>query len=375
MKKTLFTMAVLCAITASARVYNDEYAQVLRYQFENRSAASVKGDNDVFAPDNDAKWRDGNIEVEKVSFVSETDETTHIGFLLDNTDYNDSQHFYAVKMFNGKPRVMNRKGVTVKHETVGPWDLLVFRNSAGAVIDMAIATSDKEREMNEMIDMNALFDGIYVSAKGDTAVFGAELNDKRDHFTVCPGVYQVMTYTDGLPECKPDENYIAFAENRMKVVEMPSISKKYDEQAQCIRYYADGKEISKKEYEFIESRPCGYGGHGSLMGPIVWKVKRTATGLHVELTQPYDANQDWRYSPFSDEKFDLTWVRSVYPGYKGRWAVASVRPLTRNMLRQFDKATLRAMVKGINARHTRDKKFSAIEKLNKSLINTMIAEK
>ena len=77
----------------------------------------------------------------------------------------------------------------------------------------------------------------------------------------------------------------------------------------------------------------------------------------------------------SDEKFDLTWVRSVYPGYKGRWAVASVRPLTRNMLRQFDKATLRAMVKGINARHTRDKKFSAIEKLNKSLINTMIAEK
>ena len=55
--------------------------------------------------------------------------------------------------------------------------------------------------------------------------------------------------------------------------------------------------------------------------------------------------------------------------------MASVRPLTRGMLQGLSKTTLRAIVKGIDARHTRNKTYSAIEKLNKSLINTILTQK
>ena len=53
---------------------------------------------------------------------------------------------------------------------------------------------------------------------------------------------------------------------------------------------------------------------------------------------------------------------------KDRWAVLSMRPVTRGMLAYCDKATMQEMLKYLNAR----KAPTDIEKLNKSLINTIL---
>ena len=100
----------------------------------------------------------------------------------------------------------------------------------------------------------------------------------------------------------------------------------------------------------------------------MWKVKPQGNDLAVELTQPFDESLDAFYSNFRDEKFTLKWVRSPYKGMKDRWAVLSMRPVTRGMLALCDKATLQEMLKYLNAR----KAPTDIEGLNKSLINTMV---
>ena len=153
----------------------------------------------------------------------------------------------------------------------------------------------------------------------------------------------------------------------MKRVHMPEPSKKVDENG-VTHYYADGKEISRDEFEFLRSRPSGYGGHGSLHGPLWWIVKPQGNDLAVELAAPFDESLDAFYSNFRDEKFTLKWVRSPYKGMKDRWAVLSMRPVTRGMLAYCDKATMQEMLKYLNAR----KAPTDIEKLNKSLINTIL---
>ena len=88
----------------------------------------------------------------------------------------------------------------------------------------------------------------------------------------------------------------------------------------------------------------------------------------MELTEPFSEELDAFYSNFREEKFTLKWVRSPYKGLKDRWAVLSMRPITSGMLAFCDKATLQLMLKYLNGR----KSPTDIEKLNKSLIKTMI---
>ena len=372
MKKSILLMLAVCCCAGVAGA--DNFEQVLKSRFENREASSARGDNDVFVYGNHIEWRNGSTRCSKGSIMGEDDVVEQIGFQLDDVeDWDRSKHYYEVKMVNNTPRVVNRKGITVKHEVVGDWDLIVFRNRQGAVVDVAIGCEPGRIDDEMMLDQMAMLDGVYASERGDTAVFGPDMVLER--YSACPGNYRVSDYYEGNKVPAKDGTLVFFAERRMKEVSMPRISQRYDESTGVMHYFANDKEISKDEYDFIASRPAGYGGHGALLGPIVWKVKTTATGLAVELMQPYDKDQDWRYSPFDQDKFNLKWVRSIYPGLKGRWAVASVRPLTRGMLQGLSKTTLRAIVKGIDARHTRNKTYSAIEKLNKSLINTILTQK
>ena len=116
--------------------------------------------------------------------------------------------------------------------------------------------------------------------------------------------------------------------------------------------------------------PTGYKGHASLLGPLWWDVKPQGNDLAVALEEPFQEELDAFYSNFRDEKFTLKWVRSPYKGMKDRWAVLSMRPVTRGMLALCDTAALQQMLKYLNAR----KSPTNIESLNKSLINTMLKE-
>ncbi len=338
-------------------------------ELASAKAALTQGDNNVFLADDNSVWRNGDYECRKIKCVDENDRVTHVAFVTDPRaeDFDErGKCYYEVKVVKGVPRVTNHRGFTVKHQKIGAWDLIVFRNAAGGVVDVLIASSAQLRYGEEMLDMQAMLNGVWVSARGDTATLGKPLERGS---LVCPGEYYLEKVDDGWK--------LAFAQNRMKVVRMPDISKEVDPNTGEVIYYADGKRISKDEFEFIASRPTGYGGHGALLGPIVWSITPTADGkqIKVNLDEPYNKDQDFRYSPFDEEQFTLSWVRSLYPGMKGRWAVASVRPLTRRMLSNLNKAALRQILADIASRHPKGTGLTAVEKLNKSLITTMLVEK
>jgi hypothetical protein len=97
-------------------------------------------------------------------------------------------------------------------------------------------------------------------------------------------------------------------------------------------------------------------------------VRPQGNDLAVELAAPFDESLDAFYSNFRDEKFTLKWVRSPYNDNPDRWAVLSMRPVTRGMLSVFDKDALRHMLSYLNSRTNR----TDIEELNKNLINTIV---
>lgn len=371
MKKMLMTLLLVTIVTAVsfARVPTRESDEELSREMASATAALEQGDNSVFMPDDEKVWRNGDYECNKVKVMGDNDKVSHLGFVTDprGDDWESNNPFYyEVKVVKGVPRVLNHKGFTVKHQMIGEWDLIVFRNAKGAVVDVLIGSDERPRYEDLMRDRQAMLNGVWVSARGDTASLGNEPGARYDG---CPGAYQLEETENGWQ--------ILFAHNRMKVVDMPVVTKKEDPQTGVITYYGDGKPISKEEYEFIMSRPCGYGGHGALLGPIVWDIQPSADlkKIDVKLTEPYDKEQDFRVSPFDEEQFTLSWVRSLYPGMKGRWAVASVRPLTRRMLRDVSKSGLRDLLADLNSRQGKPAVMSAVEKLNKSLVTTMLSEK
>ncbi len=371
MRKLLMTLALVAFVTtlsfARIPIQASEGERMLNEEMASAVASLEQGDNSVFKDGNGTSWRNGDYECSVVSCIDEKDRVSHLGFITDPRGENlEGRYYYEVKLVKGAPRVLNHKGVTVKHQKIGCWDLIVFRNASGGVLDVLIGSDDRVRQENLMRDRQAMFNGVWVSARGDTATLGRPVGER---YGLCPGDYELEEVENGLQ--------LLFAHDRMKVVRMPDLTKKEDPQTGIVTYYGDGNPISKEEYEFILSRPCGYGGHGALLGPIAWGIKPSADyqKIDVNLITPFDKSQDFRYSPFDEAQFTLSWVRSFYPDMKGRWAVASMRPLTRRMLASVDKAGLRAILADIASRHPKGTALTAIEKLNKSLVTTMLGEK
>lgn len=326
------------------------------------------GGNDVFLPGSNATWRNGLARCHVVSCEGARDQVDHLAFLLDDDDdWENSKHYYEVKLVKGTPRVVNQRGVTVRHQVAGQWDLLVFRNAKNAVVDVAIRNKDPEASGTEeelVTDLRDLFNGVWVSAKGDTAIMGTIMG--RDTRTL-PGKDYAMRYMPRDHSSANDRQLALYYVNeRMKCVHYPEPSKRIDE-AGVVHYYADDAEVTRDEYEFLLSRPSGYGGHASLHGPLIWWVKLVGNDLAVELNEPYDPSTDYE-SPFEQDKFTLRWVCSPFDGMTDRWAIVSMRPLTRGMLKPCDKHTLRQMLDYLGKRKT----LTDIEQLNKSLISTML---
>lgn len=369
MKKLFFMAIVFCAvmtINAAGRSDKDIDAEIEAIMADAKLKFK-QGDNSVFQPNQDIEWRNGvQRHCRVTNCYNEKDELDYVGFLLEECDdWENSEHYYEVKLVNGKPSVINKKGVTVKHEVAGRWDMVVFRNANGAVLDVALRTGE-DKDEKIAADLRDIINGVYVGTgknASDTVVFGG-----ADRHWLPGADYRLefMDYSEDRPKLS-DHLLVAYFPERMKRVHMPEPSMKLDDNG-TPHYYADGKEISRDEFEFLRSRPSGYGGHGSLHGPLWWIVKPQGNDLAVELPVPFDESLDAFYSNFRDEKFTLKWVRSPYKGKKERWAVLSMRPVTRGMLVYCDKATMQEMLKYLNAR----KAPTDIESLNKSLLNTMV---
>lgn len=373
MRRIFIIALAICAVIAvnAANRSSKEKDAEIESIMTDAKLKFKQGDNSVFSPDQNIEWRNGvfNYRCNVVKCCNKKDEPDHLGFLLDECDdWENSKHYYEVKLVKGKPTVINQKGVTVKHEVAGRWDMIVFRNAGGAVLDVALRNNEDNNAEAED-DLRDMINGVYAGTgknSTDTVVFGKVYGEAMHRL---PGSNYWIDYierSDEEPRFR-DALQVAYVGERMKRVHMPEPSKKVDEKG-VTHYYADSKEVSRDEYEFLMSRPTGYGGHGSLHGPLLWQVKPQGSDLAVALPGGFNEELDAFYSNFRDNKFTLKWVRSPYKGMKERWALLSMRPITRGMLVYCDKAIMQDMLKYLNAR----KSPTDIEELNKSLINTVV---
>ena len=362
---TLCLLTICSSVNAGRRDVNKEIEAVMA----DANQKINQGDNNVFLPDQNIEWRNGVFDCQVVTCYDKNDNPSHVAFSLDERgEYENGKHYYEVAVKKGKPCVVKPNGVTVNHEVAGQWDMLVFRNASGAVLDVALKKNPGTDD-EAAADMRDMLNGVYAGTgdnASDTVVFGAVYGDDGSRLPGADYRLEYMDYNGDRPKLS-DHLQVAYVPERMKRVYMPSPSKKEDENG-VTHYYADDKEVTRNEYEFLMSRPSGYGGHGSLHGPLWWIVKPQGDDLAVELTQPFAEELDAFYSNFRNEKFSLKWVRSPYKDKKDRWAVLSMRPVTRGMLAYFDKATLQHMLNYLNACKTP----TDIEQLNKSLINTIV---
>ncbi len=372
MKKLLVYMMALCSVaTADARIPDSrgnsaERDAAIEAVMADAKLPQQKGGNDVFtAAGTDVKWRNGLTNCPVIAHTNERDEVSHLGFLLEQTDnWEHSRRYYEVKMSRGVPRVTNRKGVTVEHVIIGRWDMLVFRNAKRAVIDVALRSENVDSQGED--DLRDMINGLYVGAAQanatDTVCFGAVYGADSGFL---PGPGYELRYKDLENYSFFDRYLVAYVPERMKRVPIPHTTTSVDPNG-VRHFYANGQEISQGEFEQYNSP--GYGGHASLHGPLLWWVVPDGTDLAVELYEPFEETLDAFYSNFREPQFALKWVRSPYKGLSNRWAVLSMRPITRGMLVVFGQDELRQMLAYLNGR----KAPTAIERLNKSLIEFII---
>ncbi len=366
MKKIiLLALALCCTMGVDARVNKSEKTSRLNAMIADSKLEFRKSDKAVFLPGMEIEWRNGVEGCRVVNCYNENDEVDHLGFLLDGSDDPDSSNrYYEIMMYKGKVLTYRPNDAFAYHREAGQWDMIVFRNLKGPVLDVALRCKG---DLNEEVkaDMQDMINGVWVGANGDTVVLG---HIKGYDSNWLPGADYELSYEPRNREQQGSrELVLQYVPERMKRVHMPMPSKQVDENG-VTHYYADGKETSRNEYEFLMSMPSGYGGHGSLHGPLLWWVKPKGNDLVVELNEPFVEEIDAFYSNFRDEKFTLKWVRSPYNDNPDRWAVLSMRPVTRGMLVFFDKAAMQQMLKYLNGR----KSPTDIEKLNKSLIDTIV---
>ena len=216
--------------------------------------------------------------------------------------------------------VKGRPGITVTYEEIGVFKVLVFRDKAGHVKD--VLTQMDEEQANgyaaHLMDLHDIYDGLYAVGNGNFCVFGL----KADHYVLNnyeqdPGMFVIIntSYTE-------IKDVLAYGEGRVSRGD-PS-SPNYDKMP-------------------------GGGGAGAIMGPMIWKVEMTDSGVHVNLIRD---EKFVDHSPrLPKDNIVLTKVATPYKDVPGRWAFASLRPLTRGLLMRFPAKALTLMRGEIYARH------------------------
>ena len=283
-------------------------------------------------------------------------------YCKDPADYTDtpSKELIARGMSFQNP---DEKGSTVRYQTVGPWKLLVFYDPSGKPTDLLYASNDsKYNWANPSLDYQTVLNGVYSLKECNADI--SEENMKKASYTKMvfgdnwyipkaedtfedyrsndPGVY--MLRTEGGP------HHLLMGFHRHKKVPLPPIphlERRVIDGEEC--YFADGVRIPREQYREYEAMMApGYNGNAAEGSPAEWDVELTIEGMTVK-ARP--TQYIW-YHPDFGTSFTLTKDCSAY-GFDipGRWAYASVRPLTRYMLSLVSKEILVLMRGEIYARH------------------------
>ncbi|MBR5639244.1 MAG: YARHG domain-containing protein [Muribaculaceae bacterium] len=337
-KITLFLL-IMIALSTSARDHEDLFwsdNRSINELFKQSLAADLEHRNDklqvlntkqMLTSDTEQLWTDGR-------FIFSTmydPDTKMIGAgynrYMEPTTTMVMPH--EMKMVGNKMKVTGKTPLYVTVEKLGQYTLLVYRNAQGTPVRAYFSiTNDMRNNGDWTIFLHYILAGNYKLANGKYSVFGPKQDFyEGDRYNCDPGLYQFYIY--------PDKNLIdiVYGEGRVS-----------------------GGDPSDPRY----GKMPGGGGAAAIMGPMTWQVMLTNEGL--DATVLHD-------EPFVDHNPRLakgnnvlTKVQCPWEGVDGKWAFASVIPLTHELLKLFPKETLELMRAEIYARHGDTFKSAANQK-------------
>lgn len=219
--------------------------------------------------------------------------------------------------------------LTVTVEKLGRYTMLVYRNANGAPVKAFYNIDNKSaNDVSWTYLFHYILDGNYMLEGGKNVVFGKRQDFyEGDKYNTDPGIYRY--------HINADDNTIDIIYGEGRVSNGDPSSPNYD-------------------------KVPGGGGAGAIMGPMTWQVKFTKQGLDAIVVndEPFVDH----HPRLKDGNNVLTKVKSPWQGIDGKWAFASVIPLTHEMLRCFPKDVLELMRAEIYARHGDTFKSAANQK-------------
>ncbi len=203
-------------------------------------------------------------------------------------------------------------------EQLGTYVMLVGRNAQGQPVSAYYRVSNEAfNEGSWIFLLQYVLAGNYTAPDGENAVFGPRMKHYTGKdYNTDPGAWYSF---------RPEDNFAALS-----------------------ILYGGGRVSHGDPSSSKYGKMPGGGGAGALMGPMLWRVTATVDGVLVNVVHD---------EPFVDhlprvaDGSRLTFAQNPYEGLPGRWAVASVMPLTHQMLRLFPKEVLTLMRGEIYARH------------------------
>lgn len=261
-------------------------------------------------------------------------------------------------------RYPEEKGTTVRYQTAGRWKMLVFYDAANKPTRLFYALKDDDNFhfSNPSLDYQTVLNGVY-SLKECNSVISEEYRDKACFTKMVFGdnwyIQKADNFNDNYKGNDPGPyviredqvpNHLFMGFHRHKSVPIPKLPRletRVINGETC--YFADGERISREQFrEYEDMRAPGHGGHAAEGEPAEWDVELTVEGISVQ-ARP---TRYILYTPDFGTAFTLTKDCCAY-GYDipGRWAYASVRPLTQFMLSLMPREALVLMRGEIYARH------------------------
>lgn len=331
MKKNLFLLLAMITLI------NSGYAQVVHpFRTENvyntlkeGIATDLKHRNDLIinANTNDTLmtgkvlyWCDGR-------YVFTTRYDLDVKKIVSGYDYHSTKDVVPTKdvfwlnVDGGKVVEEYGDKLTVTVEQIGQYTMLVYRNALNLPVKAFYSITEDEcktHRWQDYIFIHYILAGNYCLENDKHSVFGPMMDFYEGNKYDCdPGIFQI--------ELVPETNLINVIYGKGRVSHGDPKSPKY-------------------------GKMRGGGGAGAKMGPMTWQVQLTSQGLLVKVLkdQPFVSHNP-RLA--NKENNVLTKVQCPWQGIDGKWAFASVIPLTHELLKLFPKEALKLMYTEIFARH------------------------